>query len=170
MECPVMLGDVLSETIVYKPKQMTKGSMWWWILPLAPGVPESLIVGREREFLTWFYQGATQDPSSIDEVSINETLRSFAGREGVLGALGVNRTAFTTIEQTAGLTKSKVSVPVLAIGGEKGLGAKVEQMIRAVASNVTGETVSSCGHFVPEERPDEFVRLLHDFAAKIAKS
>jgi len=28
------------------------GSMWWWILPLAPGVPERLIVGNERAFLT----------------------------------------------------------------------------------------------------------------------
>lgn len=31
---------------------MPRGSMWWWILPLAPGVPERLIVGNERAFLT----------------------------------------------------------------------------------------------------------------------
>jgi hypothetical protein len=29
--------------------------MWWWILPLAPDVPERLVVGHERTFLTWFY-------------------------------------------------------------------------------------------------------------------
>jgi len=40
--------------------------MWWWLLPLAPGVSERLIVGREREFLTWFYEGASADKSAID--------------------------------------------------------------------------------------------------------
>ncbi len=34
---------------------MARGSMWWWILLPAPGVPERLAVGNERAFLTWFY-------------------------------------------------------------------------------------------------------------------
>jgi pimeloyl-ACP methyl ester carboxylesterase len=167
MECPVMLDELLSEIIVFKPKQMEKGSMWWWILPLAPGVPERLIVGREREFLTWFYQGATEDPGSIDEDAIQETLRTFAGVEGVLGSMGVYRTAFTTMKQTGQLLHNKVKVPVLAIGGEKGLGSKVEQMVKSVAADLTGTTISSCGHFVPEEQPQEFVRLLEEFASKL---
>jgi hypothetical protein len=29
---------------------MKEGSMWWWILPLAPDIPERLIVGNERAF------------------------------------------------------------------------------------------------------------------------
>jgi pimeloyl-ACP methyl ester carboxylesterase len=169
MECPTMLADKLSEIIVYKPKQMEKGPMWWWILPLAPDVPQRLILGHEREFLTWFYQGSTENPSSIDEASITETLRTFAGTEGVLGSLGVYRAAFTTIDQTAPLLKKKLSVPVLAIGGANGLGGKVEQMIENVASNVTGHVLSSCGHFVPEEQPAEFVRLFQHFAKKVVK-
>jgi hypothetical protein len=36
---------------------MAHGSMWWWILPLAPGVAERLIVGNERAFLGWFFEG-----------------------------------------------------------------------------------------------------------------
>jgi pimeloyl-ACP methyl ester carboxylesterase len=62
---------------------------------------------------------------------------------------------------------NKVKVPVLAIGGEKGLGSKVEQMVKSVAADLTGKTISSCGHFVPEEQPQEFVRLLEEFASKL---
>jgi pimeloyl-ACP methyl ester carboxylesterase len=168
MEVPTMLEEFLTKVIVYTPEAMQKGSMWWWILPLAPGVPEKLIVGREREFLTWFYDGATADPSSISEGSIKETLRTFSGTAGVLGALGVYRAAFTTIEQTTPLKKQKVMTPVLAIGGEKALGAKVAEMVAAVAKNVTGKTIAACGHFIPEERPAEFMRLFEDFTAKLA--
>ena len=169
MEVPTMLEEFLSKIIVYKPEPMKKGSMWWWILPLAPGVPERLIVGHEREFLTWFYQGATADPAAIDEETIREYLRTFSGREGVLGSLGVYRAAFTTIEQTAALTRSKVKVPVFAIGGEKGLGSKVEEMVKSVASKVTATTIADCGHFVPEEQPGKFVKLFHDFALKVVR-
>lgn len=168
MEVPTMLEEFLAKVIVYTPEAMQKGSMWWWILPLAPGVPERLIVGREREFLTWFYDGATVDRSSISEDSIQETLRTFSGTEGVLGALGVYRAAFTTIDQTTPLKKQKVKVPVLAIGGEKAQGAKVAEMVEAVAEDVTGKTIASCGHFIPEEQPVEFMRLFQDFAAKVS--
>jgi pimeloyl-ACP methyl ester carboxylesterase len=166
MEVPTMLEEFLSKVIVYTPEAMAKGSMWWWILPLAPGVPERLIVGHERGFLTWFYEGATADPASISEESIQETLRTFRGTEGVLGSLGVYRAAFTTIEQTTPLKKQKVHTPILAIGGEKALGAKVAQMVEAVADHVTGKTIAACGHFIPEERPEEFIQLFREFASK----
>lgn len=168
MEVPTMLEEFLSKIIVYTPEAMAKGSMWWWILPLAPGVSERLIVGHERKFLTWFYEGATADPASITEASIVETLRSFSGNEGVLGALGVYRAAFTTIDQTTLLKKSKVTIPILAIGGEKALGAKVAQMVEAVAKNVTGKVIPACGHFIPEEQPAEFMRLFQEFVGKVA--
>jgi pimeloyl-ACP methyl ester carboxylesterase len=168
IEAPVMLGDVLRKVIAYTPEAMAKGSMWWWIVPLAPGVSERLIVGNERAFLTWFYEGATVSPEVFDHATVIEYLRTFAGREGVLGALGVYRAAFTSIEQTEPLTFAKVTVPVVAIGGAKGLGDKVGEMVRLVASNVTAETLSESGHFVPEEAPDAVIRHVRAISASFS--
>jgi pimeloyl-ACP methyl ester carboxylesterase len=91
---------------------------------------------------------------------VDEYLRTFSGAEGVLGAFGVYRAAFTTIDQTTPLTSNKVPVPVVALGGVKGLGAKVQQMVEKVAGNVVGGVVDSSGHFLPEEAPHELVRAL----------
>ena len=138
--------------------------MWWWILPLAPDVPERLVVGNEQSFLTWFYDYATARRSAIEPETIDEYLRTFSGREGVLGAMGVYRAAFVSIEQTAPLARMgfghKVRVPVMALGGEKGLGARVGEMIERVASNVKSTVLPDCGHFVPEEHPEEVVRQI----------
>ena len=163
-----MLGDVLRKIIAYTPEAMEHGSMWWWVLPLAPGVPQRLVVGHERAFLTWFYEGAAAKPEKITPAAVDEYLRSFSGREGVLGAMGVYRAAFTSIEQTEALAKSKVSVPVVAIGGEKSLGAKVGEMVKMVAQHVEAETLPGCGHFIPEERPDAVIRHVLAMAAKLA--
>ena len=170
IEGPVMLSGVLRKIIAYTPEAMKEGSMWWWILPLAPEVPERLLVGKEREFLTWFYDLHMAKPEAITEEDLNETLRTFSGREGVLGSMGVYRAAFTSIEQTEPLARllvgHKVAVPVVALGGDKSLGANVEKMLKLVAKNVEGEVVSNCGHFLPEEYPEVVVRHILAMASK----
>ena len=168
IEAPVMLGDVLRKIISYTPETMARGSLWWWILPLAPGVPERLVVGHERAFLMWFYEGATAKPEVFTPRVVDEYLRTFSGREGVLGSMGTYRAAFTSIEQTEPLTRSKVVVPVVAIGGEKGLGPKVGEMVAMVAADVRAETLPGCGHFVPEECPVAVVHRVLGMAAKLA--
>ncbi len=83
-----------------------------------------------------------------------------------MGALGVYRAAFTTIAQTEPLKANKVKVPVVALGGDKALGASVQEMAALVAENITGGVVTDCGHFIPEERPDEVVRQIQAMLAK----
>jgi pimeloyl-ACP methyl ester carboxylesterase len=158
IEAPVMIGSVLREIFSYTPQAMAHGSMWWWILPLAPEVAERLVVGNERAFLTWFYEGATVRSEAIDASTVDEYLRTFSGKEGVLGAMGVYRAAFESIAQTEPLMTKKIDVPVVAMGGGvKGLGAKVGDMVRLVAKHVHYCSVDECGHFLPEEAPREIV-------------
>ena len=164
-EAPAMLQGVLEKIIVYTPQAMAQGSMWWWVLPLAPGVPESLMVGKEREFLNWFFEGpAVAKRGAISPKSVDEYLRTFAGKEGVLGALGVYRAAFTTIAQTEPLLKSKVKSPVIAVGGEKGLGAKVGEFVSMMTSDCRSVVLPGCGHFIPEEQPDAVLDLVGQVA------
>ena len=160
IEVPVMLADVLEKVLAYTPATMARGSMWWWILPLAPGVPERLIVGNERAFLTWFFERHPADLAAVGPEAVEEYLRTFTGTEGVLGALGVYRTAFTTIDQTTPLTTSKVTVPVTAVGGDRAQGGRIGEMVARVAARTTSVTLANCGHFVPEEHPSELVALI----------
>jgi pimeloyl-ACP methyl ester carboxylesterase len=89
---------------------------------------------------------------------VNEYLRTFSGEEGVLGSMGIYRAAFSSIEQTEPLTTTKVAVPVIALGGERGLGDRVGEMVKMVAQTVEAHTITDCGHFIPEERPEVVVK------------
>lgn len=86
----------------------------------------------------------------------------------MLGALGVYRAAFTTMEQTAPLTRKKVQVPVVALGGARAQGLQIRKMVEMVAENVEGGSIADCGHFVPEERPDEILRHVLAITKKLA--
>jgi pimeloyl-ACP methyl ester carboxylesterase len=169
IEAPVMLGPVLRQVFAYTPQAMAQGSMWWWILPLAPGVPERLIVGNERAFLTWFYEGDhVVNHAAITPEAVDEYLRTFAGKDGVLGSMGIYRAAFASIDQTEPLMSAKISVPVVALGGEKGLGGKVGDMVAMVAENVEAHTLTGCVHFMIEERPEFVIDHIVALTARVA--
>ena len=56
-------------------------------------------------------------------------------------------------------------MPVLGLGGDRAWGRKMEvvESLNRVATDVHGGQISECGHFVPEERPDETVKTLLAF-------
>jgi pimeloyl-ACP methyl ester carboxylesterase len=99
-------------------------------------------------------------PESIEPETIDETRRTFSGREGVLGAVGVYRAAFASMTQSDPLMDTKVRTPISAMGGDKGQGANVGQDIRLVAARVEAHTLANCGHFLPQERPREIVEQI----------
>lgn len=158
VEEPVMLAQVMQQLITYTSEAEKTGSLWWWLLSLAPGAPEALVVGNERNFLLWFYRNYVVVDNALPPETVDEYLRTFTGHNGVLSAMGVYRAAFKTIAQTEQLTNDKVKTPVVALGGEKSLGAHMGTMVRLVAENVAAYVIEGCGHFIPEERPEVVVK------------
>jgi pimeloyl-ACP methyl ester carboxylesterase len=61
----------------------------------------------------------------------------------------------------------KVTVPVVALGGEKGLGAKVGEMVAMVAADVEAHTLGGCGHFMTEERPAFVIDHIRALGARV---
>ena len=83
--------------------------------------------------------------------------------------MGVYRAAFTSMAQTEPLTRFKISVPTVAVGGSRnGLGEKVGEMVKLVAAHVETHTLSDSGHFVPEEQPDAIVEHILALVARSA--
>jgi pimeloyl-ACP methyl ester carboxylesterase len=62
-------------------------------------------------------------------------------------------------------------MPVLALGGGKafGRGGGTLDSLRRVALNVRGGVIEDCGHWMPEEQPEQIARMLLDFFAANAK-
>ena len=61
------------------------------------------------------------------------------------------------------LSKTKLSMPVLAIGGEKANGTLLGQQMKIVASNATMIVLKDTGHWILEENPKETTDALMKF-------
>ena len=67
------------------------------------------------------------------------------------------------IDNKAFMAKGKLSMPVLAIGGEKSFGAAVATMIRFAASNVREGVIPDSGHWIMEENPRATIAMVRAF-------
>ena len=64
------------------------------------------------------------------------------------------------------VAEGKLTMPILAIGGEKSFGPMMATVMRAAATNVTEAIVPNSGHWVMEENPTATIKLITDFLAK----
>lgn len=154
---PVMLADTISDLIEMTPENTHYGGLWWWMVAQSPSMTETIILGNERNYIDWFYDHYTMVDGAIEEEARQYFAADLVGKRGIHGWFGVYRDVFTTMEQTAALVSNKIVTPVLGIGAEASLGDKVGQMLEAVASDVTTQTMQGSGHFIAEEKPHELV-------------
>jgi pimeloyl-ACP methyl ester carboxylesterase len=61
------------------------------------------------------------------------------------------------------LSQTKLTMPVLSIGGDKSVGEALGQQIKLVATDVTVIVLKDTGHWVLEERPKETTEALQKF-------
>jgi pimeloyl-ACP methyl ester carboxylesterase len=61
------------------------------------------------------------------------------------------------------LAKGKISMPVLAIGGEKSFGTAMAKIMQFAASNVREGVILDSGHWIMEENPTATISLVRAF-------
>jgi len=128
---------------------------------------ERLVAGRERIYLDRFWNELSADPKSIDE----ETRRHYAAlyaRPRAMHDAFSQFAAFSrdAVDNKALLAKGKLTMPVMAIGGERSFGPAMADEIRFVADNVESQVLPRSGHWVMEENPEATVALVAGFLAK----
>lgn len=160
IECPLAGVGELPHTL-----PGTGEPLWHFAFHACRDLPEALIVGRERLYLEYFFRHFAYDPAAITPADVDEYVRCYSAP----GALRASFEQYRTMDQTAAFNaeaaKSKLTVPVLALGGAASLAGSVLDNARLVAADVRGGAVERCGHWVPEERPDDLAdRLLAHFA------
>lgn len=127
---------------------------------------ERLVQGRARIYLDRFWNEFAGDPSKIDEA----TRRHYAGLYALPGAMRSSFAQFRAVWRDAAdnalWMAHKLTMPVLAIGGEKSFGATMAVVMRNAATNVREAVVPGSGHWLMEESPAYTIKLITDFLSR----
>jgi pimeloyl-ACP methyl ester carboxylesterase len=124
---------------------------------------EKLVAGRERIYFDRIWNDFTGDPSQPDEATRNFFTATYA-QPGGMRAGFAQFTAFSQdAKDNAIFEQTKLTMPVLAVGGEKSFGPLQAVIMRHVATNVQEAVVPGSGHWLMEESPVYTVNLLRKF-------
>jgi pimeloyl-ACP methyl ester carboxylesterase len=136
---------------------------WHMAFHAEPDIAESLIAGRERLYLSWFYRKFGHNPAAFTDDDLDEYVRWYSEVGAMRAALQYYRKGQPNAAQTEESPKQKIEMPVLAIGGDHSLGKNVEMMMQEFATDVRGSVIKDCGHWIAEEQPEELTNQLLDF-------
>jgi len=142
--------------------QIVRSPMLWHFSFGGPDA-ERLVAGRERIYLDRFWNEFAGNPAKVDEA----TRVHYASIYAKPGAMHSAFAQFLAIpkdaEDNQKTLATKLTMPVLAIGGAKSFGANEAVVMRNAAVNVTEVVIPDAGHWLMEEQPAATIAAIRHF-------
>ena len=126
--------------------------------------PEKLVQGRERTYFEYFWNVLAADKTrSIPEADRKAYTEAYS-KPGRMRAAWTYFASWPQLAKDfAQLSQTKLTMPVLSIGGEKSLGNELGAQMKLVADSVTVIVLPNTGHWILEEKPKETTDALVNF-------
>lgn len=134
----------------------------------APGIPEMLLPGHERELLAgWAYPMMTASKEAITERDFDEFVRTYARPNGWRGTAGLYQSLFSDAGRTKALAQAHpLAVPVLTVDAMSY--PITEQTFRQMGTDdVTAVRLEKIGHLVAQEAPEALSTAILEFAERL---
>jgi pimeloyl-ACP methyl ester carboxylesterase len=166
-------GAVVANTVIPGIEPWTKVTsnphIWHFAFHTIPQLPETLVTGHEREYFDFF----TDFLAGNKEAVTSEYRDAFAAAYRRPGALTAGFDWYRAFEADAktNARHKRIAIPMLYLRGDAD-GRGIEDYVAGLkdmgAENLTSAVINGSGEFLPLEAPDEFVRVVRDFARNAA--
>jgi pimeloyl-ACP methyl ester carboxylesterase len=132
---------------------------------LTNGLPEQLVDGREELWVDRFTDSLEVQKDAIGPVEVREFAGYLRDDAHLRASFEWFRAFPTDITDNARYAKTKLTMPVLALGASNSLRDAVQTQVSGYANNVTGTVIANSGHWIYEEHPAELTQRLLTFLA-----
>jgi pimeloyl-ACP methyl ester carboxylesterase len=139
--------------------------LWHLAFNRLPKINELLVRGREEIFFGAEFDGSAGTNKLPAEV-VKYYIDSLASDpEALRGSFGQYRAFDASIAQNEQRKAKRLTLPVLAIGAEQGLGQGVIDTMKLVADDLQSVIVPGSGHWIAEQAPEQLLAALTPFLA-----
>ncbi|WP_432932763.1 alpha/beta fold hydrolase [Microbispora sp. CA-135349] len=155
-------GITLPDAIPTDPDRAWK--TWHFAFHLVPDLPETLLAGRERDYVGWFLKTKALSPNTFDDAELDHYAAAVAVDGGLRASLAYYRDAAESARKNhEALKRQHLTVPILGISSSHGSIPDMAASISPWADDATGVVVPDAGHFIPDEQPEAVAAAIADF-------
>lgn len=150
------------------PSLTPKGPGFWnfGYFNVTNGLPENMIEGKEAAWVAGFTDSLEYNKDGVTPTDAQIYGTYLKDPAHLTASFKWFRAFNQDVADNAVNVKTKLKMPVLAIGAQYSLGSSVPDQVRKYATNVTGVVVPNSGHWIYEERPTYMTNLLEKFLGK----
>jgi len=135
-----------------------------WHFRFTGPTPAALVQGRERTYFDYYWNDFAADKNRSLSPADREAYTAAYSRPGRMMAGWAYFIAFPqTAKDFAPFAQTKLTMPLLSIGGEKSLGKELGEQSKLVGTDVTVIVLKDAGHWILEEKPAETMDALVKF-------
>ena len=162
-----VLDVVPTREMFTRPDAGVARGYWHWLFHLQPDLPELLVGGNVEAYLRWFFERWTANRPAVEE-AVPTYVGAFSAPAALRAGFDDYRATFPDdmeADEASAAAGQRLAMPVLALWGETGLPSRlpVLDIWRNYADDVRGQPIGACGHFLPEEQPEELTKHLLAF-------
>lgn len=158
-------GTGAPQTFPLQPELNVK--LWQFCFNTLPDLPEILTAGRERELFDWLFKQKAEQLARIPQSNRDRYVEAYARPGAMSRGFAYYRAVAESSKQNKEFSKTKLSMPVLALGGKSGVGDRLRIAMESLALQVEGGAIDACGHYVMEEQPAVVAHGLLRFFEKV---
>jgi pimeloyl-ACP methyl ester carboxylesterase len=136
----------------------------YWHFRFNGPTAEALVKGREKIYFAYFWDGLAADKKRSLPAADRKAYIAAYSRPGRMRASWEYFVSWgQAAKDFAEMSRIKLTMPVLSIGGDKSLGEALAAQMKLVADNVTVAMVKNSGHWILEEQPKQTTDALLRF-------
>ena len=164
----LVLLDMIPTRAMWQRLDLTLArGFWHWLFHLQPDLPELLVEGRIETYLRYFFERWTYHRPPVEE-AVPEYVRAFSRPGALRAGFADYRASFpddAEQDEASAANGQKLAMPLLVLWGASGLVGQLAALDiwRDYATDVRGEAIPECGHFLAEERPEAVLERLIPF-------
>ena len=150
---------------------ITHGGAWYIGFLAAPGVPEMLLGGREREFLTKIaFPAMCAVPNAVTDADMEEFVRTYSRPNGWRGTIGLYQSMLKEGSEIRSLAETrKLAAPVLTIGAGGG-DFTSNTMMASTQTKPRSVLLDGVGHYAAMEDPNRTAQAILEFIGSVDRS
>ena len=141
--------------------------LWQFSFNTLPDLPEVLTQGRERQLFEWLFQQKAQHPERLSQAKRDRYVECYSRPGAMSRGFAYYRAAAKSASQNIEFSKTKLQMPVLALGGKGGAGDRLRMSMESLAVHVEGGEIEDCGHYVMEEQSEVVSGRLLEFFQRV---
>ncbi len=142
-------------------------AIWHFGFHAIPGLPETLVQGRQADYFGYFYDRLSATPGGVPPEARARYAEAYARPDALRAGFDWYRGFPEDERNNIAVERQTVDTPVLYLRGSKdpglGLDRYLEGLRHGGLRDVRGAEIADCGHFAPDEQPQAVAETLGRF-------